>query len=212
MNRYVKIAGHQNWFLVLEPNTIEPEGLSEKNKEILINTVIQTIHDPKPDLRGDFHKRLEYAAIHDIDYEKIAKKSGTLLIRPSGSYTLLYGSEIIAEAYNTHFPIDEYGEIVICENDNTAEYKWVKYLTNRFPDKKIVTINFFNLKSDIEVAEYFKHAKYITFSTSFTSLEWFEKLSDNANYNHKIVGYCHDKDKWNEALEINKNVEIIETI
>ena len=211
MNQYVKIRGHDNWFLVLHPNSNEPEKLSENMQEQILRSQVCALHHDTPDNKQDLIYRIKLAATRNLNYEELANKYGTILIRHIGSYTLLKYSEIIEEKYDTDFPIDEFADIVICENDENAEYVWIKYLQNKFPGKKIVTINFFNLKSDETVKKYFDHAKYITFSTTFSDYIWFEKLSKHVT-NQKIIGYCHDKSNWKHALKINKNIEIVKNI
>ena len=207
LNRYVKVKGHDNWFLVLEKGQLEPENLSEKMQEQILRSEVCKLHDPSKTM--DFVHRVTLAATREIDYEKLAEKYGTILIRPIGSFMPLYYNEIIEECFDFHFPITDFAEIVICENDKTAEWQWVEYLEKRFPKQKISTINFFDLRSEHEVKLYFEKAKYITFSTTFTRYEWFEKLVRNSNASHKIIGYCHDADKWKRAIEICNNIEIV---
>jgi hypothetical protein len=210
MNRYIKVEGHDNWFLVLEPNQIEPENLSEDMQERLFRIESNGLH--KPDDKGDLLHRLVLSAITTIDYESLANQYGTLLIRPFGSYMLLRDNKITDEVFDTNFPIEDFAEIVICENDEKSEYNWRQYLINRFPNTKIVTINFFDLRTDEEVEKYFSKANIITFSTTFTNLGWFEKLNRFVGKKHKIIGYCHNADNWEKALKINNNVEIVEKL
>lgn len=209
LNRYVKVKGHSNWFLVLESDSKEPNGLSETNKEEILRSEVCALHNPKDKM--DFAHRVTLVATRSIDYESLAKKYGTILIRPIGSFMPLYYNEITEETFDTDFPIEEFAEIVICENDQKAEYKWVEYLKSRFPNKKILTINFFDLRSENEVEKYFSKAKYITFSTTFSKYEWFEKLTKFSN-GKKIIGYCHDSQNWQKAKEINPNIEIVNSI
>lgn len=210
LNRYVKVEGHSNWFLVLEANSIEPIGLSEKMQEKILRSEVCALHNPNAKM--DFVHRVKIAATRLLDYESLANKYGSILIRPIGSFMPLRGNEITDEAFDLDFPIDEFAEIVICENDKDADYKWVEYLKSRFPNKKILTINFFDLRSDDEVEKYFSKAKYITFSTTFTNFDWFEKLSKFSNQSHNIIGYCHVVENWKKAEEINSNVEIVSEI
>jgi hypothetical protein len=185
-------------------------------QEKILRSEVYTLHGGMTIDKSDFDRRLKLLACQQIDYQTIASKYGTILIRPTGSYMPLHGNEITEEKFDSnfndsYFPIDDssFGEIVICENDKKAEEKWIKYLQSVFPNKTIATINFFDLRSEEEVAAFFKRAKYITFSTTFSKYEWFEKLSRNLNSNHKVIGYCHNEENWKTALEINPNVEII---
>jgi len=211
LRRFVKIKGHSNWFLVLKSEEDEPNGLSESMQERILRSEVCQLHNP--DAKMDFVHRITLAATRKLDYENLAKKYGTILIRPIGSFmTSLNNNEITDETFDTDFPIEEFAEIVICENDQKAEYEWVEYLKKRFPKKKIITINFFDLRSEKEVEKYFEKAKFITFSTTFSRYNWFEKLSKFATPKHNIIGFCHSKDNWNRALEINSNIEIVDTI
>jgi hypothetical protein len=208
MNKYVKVKGHTNWFLVLSENDFEPEGLSENMQEKILRTEVVRMHDPKEEL--GWRERLVMAATREIDYEALSKKYGTILIRPIGSFMPLRGNEITHEVYDKNFPIEEFGEIVICENDQRPEWNWVKYLKKTYPDKKIVTINYFDLRSEHEIKQYFDNAKLITFSTTFSDLGWFTKLTKLMNSGHQVIGHCHDTEKWESALKINPSVKIVD--
>lgn len=210
MNRYVKVKGHPNWFLVLEADKKEPENLSSVMQEKILRSEVCALHNPKGKM--DFAHRVTLVATRGIDYESLAKKYGTILIRPIGSFMPLYYNEITEETFDTDFPIEEFAEIVICENDQKAEHKWVEYLKSRFPNKKILTINFFDLRSENEVEKYFNKAKYITFSTTFTNYTWFKKLTKFVSDNHIVIGYCHNEENWEQALKINPNIRIIKEI
>ena len=208
MNRYVKVEGHPNWFLVLSQDDIIPIGLNENMQEMLTRSELCKLHNPveTPDLLY----RLKHIAVNGLDYGALIEKYGTILIRPIGSFMLLTHNNIIAETFDNDFPIEDFGEIVICENDAKAEYHWVLYLQKRFPNSKIVTINYFDLRSENEVEKYFDRAKYITFSTTFSNLGWYEKLTKFASKRHKIIGYCADAELTKLAMEINSNVEMVE--
>lgn len=215
--RYVKIKGHRNWFLVLNRGEKLPFNFGIDMQEKILRSEVYTIHGGHKIDTTDWEKRVTLAATRKIDYESLAEKYGTIIIRPIGSFMLLKGEEITEERFDsnfndTYFPVDNdlFTEVVICENDKNAEHGLINYLQSRFPNKTISTINFFDLRSEKEVNEIFKKATYITFSTTFSNFDWFKKLSNNLSENHKVIGFCHDKEKWQEALKINKNVEIIE--
>lgn len=210
MNRYVKVQGHGNWFMVLTNNDYVPDGFSENMQERILRSEVARLHDPNAKM--DFTHRVVLAATRELNYEELTKKYGTILIRPIGSFMPLYGNVITEEIFDKDFPIEDYGEIVICENDQHAEWKWVDYLKQNFPNQKILTINYFDLRSEHEIKQYFDKAKYITFSTTFSNYEWFKKLTNLSNPEHKIIGYCHNPDKWEGALEINNNVKIIKKL
>lgn len=119
VNRYVKVKGHSNWFLVLDANQSEPEGLSEIMQEKILRSEVCAVHNPN--VNPDYTHRVIIAATKNIDYEVLAKKYGTILIRPIGSFMPLYYNEIIEEVFDVDFPIEQFAEIVICENDQHAE-------------------------------------------------------------------------------------------
>ena len=210
MNRYVKIEGYTIWFLLLEAGQYEPDGLSENMQERILLSQVAKMHDPRAPL--DLTRRLVLAATRDIDYEALANKYGTILIQKVGSFMPLANQKITQEIYAPDFPIEDYAEIVICENDENAEYEWIKYLKSKFPNKTITVINFFSLRSEAHVEDYFSKAKYITFSTTFSDFGWFTKLTKFATNTHEIIGYCHDASKWEQALAINPNVQIVKSM
>ena len=207
MNRYVKVEGHNNWFLVLSKEDLIPDELSEQMQTKMIRSECCKLHDENNS--NDVFHRLTMLAVNQLDYKRLVQEYGTILVRPIGSFMLLNDNNIIEEKFDTDFPIDEFGDIVICENDSVAEKFWVDYLKNRFPNSKIITINFFDLRSESEVEKYFEKAKFITFSTTFTNLRWYEKLTKFATHRHKVIGYCDDEEKVKEAMLINSNVEML---
>lgn len=210
MNKYVKVDCHKNWFLVLSENDKEPYNLSSDMGERMMRSEVCALHGDNP--KKDIQHRLVALATREINYENLVKKYGTILIRPSGTFMLLYGNVVIEECFDNNFPIEIFGEIVICENDRIAEHKWVDYLKKTYPNKKIVTINYFDLRSDSEVEKYFEKAELITFSTTFSNMDWFKKLNNHLSIIHKVIGYSHDMDKWEEALKINNTVEVVESL
>jgi len=210
MNRYIKIEGHDYWLLVYnhEIDTLE-DNFSENMQEKLIKQHCNDYINDVPDLKKDLYYRMNMVCNMKLRYDESSKKYGTLLIRPIGSYMILRDQKIVDEKYDTCFPIDEYADIVICENDQKAEQFWIDYLKTRFPNTKILTINFFGNKSEEEISRLFKKAKYVTFSTTFTNLEWYEKLKNNIHSNNTVIGYSHDSNRWQDALKIYSNVEIV---
>jgi hypothetical protein len=180
-------------------------------KEKIFRSHVCQLHNDTPEARMDLTHRIILTATRELDYEALANKYGTILIRPIGSFMPLRGNEILEERYDLNFPIENFADIVICENDEKADYDWLQYLKKTYPDKTIATINYFDLRTEKEVEEYFDKASLVTFSTTFTNMEWFKKLTKIAT-NQTIIGYCHNADKWKEALTINPNVQIIEKI
>ena len=212
LHKFVKVKGYPNWFLLLSNKDEKPLGIELETQQKMTRTLISSLHDRKSPEHFTIVPMLNYAIHNRIDYVGAMEKCGPILIREIGSFMPLRGNEIEQKIYSTHFPVDEYGDVVICENDVESEHEWNEYLKKRFPNQKIVTINFFDLRSDDDVADLFSKAKCITFSTTFSKFDWFEKLSAHVKEEQKVIGYCHDESKWEEALEINKNVEIVKTL
>lgn len=211
--KYIKIKGHDNWFLVLEKGKKIPDDLNEIMHTRMFRKVVSEIHNPdcKDEMWAD---RVKRAAVDDIDYQKFLDSGDNdILVRPFGSWMHL-PKDMRAQrvAYSDGFPPEKFGTIVICENDADPSWRWVEYLTERFPKETIETIPFFDTQSDKHVREYFKHARYVTFSTTFTSYDWWKKLVRNLYKKNEVIGYCGDKKNWEEALKTYSNVEVIKTI
>ncbi len=79
MNRYVKVKGHSNWFLVMESGDSEPENFGENMKEQILRSEVCQLHNPNAKM--DFTHRVVLAATHELDYGELANKYGTILIR-----------------------------------------------------------------------------------------------------------------------------------
>lgn len=213
MYKFVKIKCdiqgiYSSWFLVY--NGEKNLGIIEPMNEKLKRSVF-SLH---AEYNNDWMYRMIKLNAKNLDYEEsYLKLNKTLYIRPNGVYmTLGKGNTIIEEKYCNFFPEDIKAQIVICENDKVAEYKWKKYLNKRFPNQTIKTINFFDLRSDENIQHNFEDVEYITFSTTFSNYDWFNKLLKNKNDNQKIIGYCKDLKMWNEIdttnIEIVTNLDV----
>lgn len=116
---------------------------------------------------------------------------------------LLEGAKITETVFSHDFPIDgQNAEIVICENSEQPEPFWVSYLASRYPGKRIGVINYFSGRSDEFILEQFDKANAITFSTTFTNYDWFEKLLKCYPGDKPIIGFCSVPDNWEEANEL----------
>lgn len=209
MYTYIKIEGHSNWFLVVNQNTKLINQFSENMQEKMIRSVACEIN--QTDHKGDWERRITMVSTMELDYHKLSNKYGTIIVRPNGTYMLLKGNNVIYSKIDTDFPIDQYADIVICENDKNAEVEWINYLVNRYPNKTIATISFFDLQSEEVIEKWFKNCEIISFSTTFSDFKWFKTMT-KLSINKKVIGYCHDQSKWSDALKINSNVEIVKTI
>lgn len=216
MSKFVKIEGYEGWFLVIDNIDQTTNSLNEQMQERLERYVGGEIKQ-----EGDkrlFLERFSCITNNKIDYRTIFKKYshiGSLLIREIGSYMFLTKDLKITEiVYSECFPNKQStADIIVCENDFEADAEWINYLTKRFKDKKIKVLYFFNSRDNHEIKKVFEKATLITFSTTFTNTEWFEKLIANLTY-QKVIGFCWDFNKWGEIEHLyrNVNIEIIENL
>lgn len=210
MNKFVKIkcdlqGVYPYWFLVFDGNN--KQEIIEPMNEKLIRTCF-SLHG---EASNNWAYRLIQSSCREINYKAIQEELNKILyIRANGVYMTQSSSDnIIEETYSDHFPVTEVADIVICENDKKEEYKWLEYLKGRFPTKTIKTINFFDLRTEKDILANFEGAEFITFSTTFSKMDWFEKLLRCKEKDQKIIGYCHDPKKWEL---ISTDIEIVKSI
>lgn len=215
MNRYVKITGHSNWFLCVEPNTASNklDDLNEVMAERMKRKIFDGIHSSREYEKQTVQEKLLFHCTNEIDYKSLANKyNKTIVVRPYGSFMYLptNPNEIIEERLDYDFPKNQFADIVICENDEKPYYEWVQYLKKRFPNKSIETLNFFDNTKEEKIIECFKNAEYVTFYTTFTDLEWFKKMVHCLHPNNKVIGYCTDTAMWDVVLKIYNKMEVVE--
>jgi len=219
MNKFVKIKGYpEQYFMLISkaeelPNRIE-DSMSERLQRVIGNELMSE-KDYKP--ANMFFERYNYACHNKLDYKKtLDKYKKPLLIRSIGSYMTLSDSHEIEETIYSHdFPSEnDNANIVVCENDMNAEPAWLDYLQNKFPDQKIKVLNFFSSRSEESLKKSLKNVEHITFSTTFTNFDWFEKIVRNTTNDKKILGFCHNPEQWEEAKTIacNHNLEIVNSL
>ena len=211
MNKYIKIKGWENYSLVVDETFMNFTSLSEQKSEEILRKHVVELHSPTHKL--DTTRRLILAATRNLDYKALHDKYGTLYVQPNGSFCIPYdGLEISDEMYSEHFPIGEYADILICENDSYCQFEWLEYLKNipEFKSLSIKTIPFFDISDESMVSEYFTNCKVVTFSTTFTNLEWFKKLTRNLQPHNKVLGHCVIENfDYTEVNKINKDVTYI---
>jgi len=219
MNKFVKIKGYpENYFMVISKVEDLPNGIDDQMSERMISTVGKELIKPKDYKPSSmFMDRYNFACHHKFDYEATLNKTDRpLLIRSIGSYMLLLDSHEIEETIYAHdFPSEnENADIVVCENDMEAETLWIDYLNIKFPNQKIKVLNFFGTRTEESIKESLKNVEHITFSTTFTSLDWFEKIIKNISKDKHILGFCHVPERWEEVKAISKdlNLEIVESL
>jgi hypothetical protein len=215
--KYVKIKDfqgvHAGWYMVLTPTDNMPEGFEDTQTDRLIQAT-----------QDEFSKALQsgsktydilkvaYAHQHKVNYKKMLDKGHTLLIRQIGSYNILSPSmEIVDECYSNYYPVDGKYDIVVCENSVSGEPEWLDYLAKRFPDKIVRVVNLFWTRDRQEISEIFSKCSTITFYTTFTNTDWYNKILECASPSHAILGYTMDTDKW-ESVEVPENLEIVTSL
>lgn len=106
MNRYLKIKGHDNWFLYLEKNQNEPDFLSDNMRSNIIDRLThEYISTNKKYDELILKEKLIFSCNHVLNYKELANKYGNVLIRQSGSWMTLNNIEdIIEEKYDEYFP------------------------------------------------------------------------------------------------------------
>lgn len=207
MNKFVKIKGYpHNYFMTISKVEELPDGISDtmqKRIETVVGSELMSKKDYHPQI---FFERFHHAVHNKPDYEGILKKlpGKTLLIRPIGSFMILHDDHEIEEiVYSKDFPEENSdAKIVVCENDMEAESQWIEYLNKRFPEQKIKVLNFFRTRSEESLKESFSGVDFITFSTTFSSFDWFEKAVKCSD-NQKIIGYSHSPQNWDKAKVIS---------
>lgn len=137
-----------------------------------------------------------------ISYCERVKKYGGVAINEVGGYCTIKESEITQLVYSDKLPSDDCGTLVICENDRETYQDWIELMKQYDPNP--TTISFFNSRSQIEINALLEKAEFVTFTTTFTTLEWFEKMLIATPKNAQIIGRCNDDEKWKEAESLAK--------
>lgn len=214
MKKFVKISGgYDNWFWLVETDDDLDEVFVDARVDTLQHEVQHDLYtdETKTTIRPDWLTRVQTTLTEKPNYRETLLKYGeSLLIRKNGSYMTLGTHQIVAEYFGDNFPPDYIVgvDIVICENDTFPEPKWVVFLNENYPGKSIYTLNYFserNMSLDGEL-----NVPIISFSTTFTSYDWFERILDTIIRNgwtgKEIVGYSHDVSKWDFPERIASKV------
>lgn len=215
--KFVKIADYPNWFWFVESaDDLDTEFVDARQAEIreFIARDLYT-DETKSTIRPDWITRVQTSLMFNPNYgELLSKYDKPLLIRKNGSYMML--GDDLRITYTLHsddFPSEDITnvDIVICENDPMPEPKWVEYLNGRYPNKSILTLNLFSNRGASLVDEL--NVPMISFSTTFSSYDWFERILDTIIRNRwtgkTILGYSHDPTKWNIPDDIRDKVDAV---
>lgn len=214
MQKFVKVRGFDEWFMLLERPEDVPENLPEMMQIRMKQSVSKDLFQSAAGLDNMLMGHLSTIAHNAPDYVGMIQQHGTILVREKGSWMTLGKMQIVEEVESTDYPTDsvEY-DIVVCENDAHAPKEWLDYLSLRFPGRAVHVISYFRSRDDEYVKSIFQKCNLITFSTTFTSFDWFHKLVNNLpDRQVKIVGRSSNKKSWVYAQNIifdkNKNVEL----
>ena len=160
----------------------------------------------------------EWASCEGLIYAaqvKFIQQGATLLIwHANGGYVPLFkpltpsdNFEIKSIQYLPfpQMPTDKKSDIVVCENDPVAEDWWIELLRKKYPDYSICVLTRFSERDHKDIASHFEAAKIISFTTSFSSYEWFDKLIDcleSSKLRDKIIFGNNYGQDWIENLPV----------
>lgn len=200
---------HPNWFLKYHYSDGYMDATSFDDARI--KSEVSKLLKAKGDVDILNHQqRVAYMANNATDFRRTSQRlNKTLLIRQSGSYMILDDSITITSMCSSiDWPTDnEDAEIVVCENDLNADPKWVNYLKNAYPGKKVDVLNNFRFRTVDGLRKRFAGAKYITFSTTFTDTDWFTLLLEAVDglQDKTIIGFCPDNSAWDGVMPLIPN-------
>jgi hypothetical protein len=216
MYKFVKVKcnhykiTYDNWFLLLESPILSTDQLVQFNGNMIQTVFHNMLHGDTSQVER-LGRNFQHVLNTHVNYNELLEKyQMPLLIREIGSYMLLGKEHEITDVFcsdNCDWPLNS-GEIVICENDLAAPLHWINYLTERFPTTPITIINNFRNRDKDTVKKLIQTAKIVTFTTTFSNLDWWETVCDSILPHHKVIGQCFDNDAWNNATQNLKfNIE-----
>lgn len=94
-------------------------------------------------------------------------------------------------------------DIVVCENSSGPEQWFTEHLGEKYPNKAISVLTDFGYRTKEQLLPVFDKASIITFTTTFTSLDWFEKALDviiENNLAGKTIYGNHNGENWVEKM------------
>lgn len=173
---------YDNWFLVIDGCSNLPTWEDElRFHQNMATQLLKEGLNGNSEIQPYIVGRFQACMRNPIDYGTLLQKypGVTLLIREIGSWMTLNSCHNITDTQyseTTNFPVDTKSQIIICENDPFPEDWWVVKLEKQYPGKHIATLtNFYNRTVD-EIRKSVVQAEIITFTTTFSRLDWFENL------------------------------------
>lgn len=225
MKKFVQIDGYgDQWFWVVEsPSDIDVEFEDTLNDRLgtLVRNNLYT-DSSKSSIRPDWLERVSAVYTNRLDLSsKFEKYKGPFLIRSIGSFMILQKNHIITNTvFSNLFPAANVSKesAVICENDYHPEKPWIEYLSKFIPENDIIVLNLFSNRDNLDIE---LNVKFITFYTTFTNFDWFERIVDTILKNKwtgkSIIGYCIDSKRWEQfpdelSAKVNKIKELGNTL
>ena len=211
MKKYVQISGYgDQWFWLIESiDDIDDDTTDElqEKMEAVVKSDLYT-DGSKTNLKLDWLARVSAVQANPVDYSSMFLKYGPIVVREIGSFMLYDSNSVVNTIMADKFPSkNSSADIVVCENDYHPEMPWIVYLNRLFPDQCINVLNLFRTRKNLSVE---LNVKYITFYTTFTNYDWFERILDTILENgwtgKKIIGHCVDRDRWTFPIGIYEKV------
>jgi hypothetical protein len=176
-------------------------------KKNIMDYVLKTSDPTQP----DFGYRLDLITrkkVSDVLQKQIEKEPNlNILVRWNGTWTVLDNENDIVEyeiRTTLTWPIEGDGQLIVCENDFHAEEGWIDHLSVKYSDQTPTVVNNFFSRTQDEIEYFVDNAVIITFTTTFGSLEWFDKLYKALSktlYAKKLYFHCKDDSIWPSILQ-----------
>ena len=204
--KYVKTKNANGWRIYWDSTTEEPD-INFNDRRIKQNW--QEFNSDDPVKRYMAEQRIQLIALMALDdyvgrpsvvYRDIVKKYGAICINAVGGWCPVKPEDILELITSEHEPFREDFDLVITENDLEAPPHWVEKMRQYSPEP--LTIPYFGSRPQSEITAILAKAKYVTFSTTFTTWEWYEKLLEGCLQNATIIGECFDIAKLAKAKEM----------
>lgn len=192
--QFVKTQQFNEWSLVFDGS--EPLQI-DFNSRMERDLSLDFLHG-----KSDVSKLQHFhSLVGGLDYSKYAEKYGTIYIHENGSWHNERNPVILEIVECDTFPTAKMVyDTVVCENDKYAVPELLEELMKRGCNVKV--INYFDSYSLEQIKLIFSQAKSITFFTTFTTFDWFEKLLEAATEQHTIFGICENPQKQFHAKSI----------
>ena len=208
MFKFIKIKDYQNWFLLFDVTTPK---FSKSDKEVfkknMLDFVLSTCDPSAPDIGYRLELVIRQSVTDVLEQQLILDSNTKICVRGNGSWTTLQDDDIIIDTVfhdTVTWPIDGDGKLIVCENDFSVNNEWWDKLSYEFPNYCPTTVNNFFARSQSEIQRIVDNADVITFTTTFSNLDWFDKLYTalyRTKQSKKLYFHCSNDDIWSNILE-----------